>query len=369
MIIKTKIPLSKPFLGDEEKKASLRVINSNILSRGRETENFELEFKNYVGKKYAVAVSNGTSGLHLAVRALGWKKGDEIITSPYSFIASGNVLLYEGIKPVFADIDSKTFNIDPREIEKKITKNTKGILLIHVFGLPVNYKEIKKIVEKYNLDVIEDACEALGKPSEDFPVGRLGDICVYSFYENKPLTSGGEGGMIATNDAKFYQYCKSARDQGRSNEKGWLNHVILGYNYRMTEIQAAIGAEQLKKLDKLLFERRKIAKIYYNNLKNCGYLETLKFELDYRRNWVFYIIKFKDSKLREKAISAFAAKGISSHVYFPPIHLFPTYKDLGYRKGDFPVSEAISETTLAIPFYPYMSKEEIFLISNILKNL
>lgn len=360
------IPLYKPYFDNDEVKAVLRVLKSGKLSRSKEIHNFEKNFAKYVNKKYAVAVNSGTSGLHLAVKALGLKEGDEVITTPFSFIASSNVLLYERIKPIFADIDQNTFNIDPRGAIKKINLKTKAILIVHIFGYPCYPEEYKKISKKYNLPIIEDACEALGRPEANFQVNTIGDLTVYGFYENKQLTTGGEGGTIVTDNKEFAEFCFSARDQGRSNEKNWLEHVIVGYNYRMTELQAAFGNAQLQKLDNLLEQRTRLAEKYNLYLKGVNGIKLPYKDKSIKRSWFTYFLTFSTPKLCREVCNELKKKNIPSHRYFPEIHLFPAYKALGYKKGDFPICEKISNATIALPFYIGLQEKSIEHISKII---
>jgi len=219
MVPKIKIPLYQPVFDKEEEKAVIKVIRSKKLSRGPEIEQFEKDFAKFVCKKYAIAVNSGTSGLHLAVKALGWEEGDEVITTPYSFVASSNVLLYEKITPIFVDINQDTLNLDLKRVANIISKNTVGILPVHIWGLPVDADKLGSLKKHYNLSVLEDASQAIGKPSDLFPIGRVGEISVYSFYENKQITTGGEGGIIVTDNKKLAEVCRSLRDQGRSTKK------------------------------------------------------------------------------------------------------------------------------------------------------
>lgn len=360
------IPLFKPYISDNETNAVFRVLKSGKLSRGKETEMFEKEFANYIGKKYAIAVNSGTSGLHLLVRIMGWGKGDEIITTPFSYIASANAVLFEGATPVFVDIDPLTLNIDPTKIEEKITKNTKGILLVHILGLPSNYEEITRIKEKYNLQVIEDACEAIGKPDEEFIVAKLGEATVYAFHENKQLTSGGEGGMIVTDDLAIAQRCWSMRDQGRSIEKDWMKNVILGFNFRITEIQSAFGREQLKIIDKMLARREEIAQEYSALLKEVKGL-VIPFQMTpKKRSWFLYFVILESAKVRDSVHSALLSNGIESSTnYFPPIYNFPMYADAG--KGCI-VTDRVSERLLSLPMFYEMTSKEIQQVSNVIKD-
>lgn len=362
-----KIPLYKPYISGKEIITVSRVLKSGKLSRGQETVAFEKEFANYVGKKYAVAVNSGTSGLHILVRALGWKKGDEVITTPFSYIASANALLFEDITPIFVDIDPDTLNIDINKIEEKITTKTKGILLVHILGLPVNYKKIKQIKNKYNLQIIEDACEAIGKPDKNFIVTKLGEATVYGFHENKQITSGGEGGMIVTDNPAIAQKCWSMRDQGRSLKKNWMKNVILGFNFRITEMQAVFGHEQLKIIDKMLVRREKIAQTYSRLLNNINGVITPHQMTTNKRSWFLYFILLENSELRNKVFKALLKKGIvSSTNYFPPIYNFPMYADCG--KG-CAIAESVSKRLLALPMFYKMTNKEIQQVSNCIKNI
>ncbi len=351
------IPFYKPHINKEEKDAVLRVLRTSVLSRGEETEKFEKEFAKYTKKKYAIAVNSGTSGLHLLVRIMGWKKGDEIITTPFSYIASSNVLLFENVTPVFVDIDSKTLNIDPLKIEEKITPRTKGILLVHILGLPADYEAIKKIKNKYQLRITQDACETIGRPNNNFLVTKLGEATVYGFHENKQLTSGGEGGMIVTDDPIIAQKCWSMRNQGRSTEKDWIKHVILGFNFRMTEIQAAFGRSQLRKMDKILKRREEISNIYSSLLKDINQLAIPYHSKHNKRSWFFFFITLLNPKDRDKVCKILADQKIGfSTNFFPPIYAFPMY--VKYAQGNFPNTELISKTLLALPtFYDMKDKE------------
>jgi perosamine synthetase len=363
------IPLYKPDIGNKELTAIKDVLNSKILSRGPQIQAFEDEFAGFLGKKYAVAVNSGTSALHLIVKSMGWKKGDEVITTPFSFIASGNALLYENIKPVFSDINPFSFNLDPCQAKEKITQKTKGILLVNIFGLPAYDNKFKAIKKKNGVSFIEDSCESLGRPSKKFRAGTLGEASAFGFYSNKQITTGGEGGIIVTDNREIAEFCRSARDQGRSNKRDWLNHVILGYNYRMTEIQAAIGRVQLKKFDKISDKKARIAQKYKELLKDIPGI-SLPYESNDRiRSWFIYYILAKDNLLRELLIQKLAENNIQSHRYFPSIHLFPHYKKFRYNLGDFPVSEKISDTLVALPFHSELSEREMFKIVAIIRSV
>ena len=258
--MKIKIPLARPYIDKEDRLGVDRVLKSGILSLGPRLRQFEQDFANYLGVKHACAVSSGTAGLHIAVRALGLKKGDKVITSPFSFIASSNCLLYEGVRPVFVDVEEETFNIDPSKVERAIGRKTKAILVVHIFGQSADMDPIIQIAKKYKLKIIEDACEAVGSSYKGKKTGTLGDVGIFAFYPNKQMTTG-EGGMLTTNSEGIYKLALSLRNQGRSLKNDWLVHERLGYNYRMDEMSASLGITQLRKLDWMISEKNKIANL------------------------------------------------------------------------------------------------------------
>ncbi len=274
-IPKNKILLGPPFITADDERAVIKVIRSGQLSLGSATEKLEKNFARFIGSKYAVACSSGTTGLHLCCRLAGIKKDDEVITTPFSFVSSTNCILYEKAKPVFVDIDPDSLNIDADKIESVITKKTKAILAVHIFGYPADLDKIYKIARKYRLKVIEDAAEALGAEYKSKKIGSFGYPTVFAFYQNKQMTTG-EGGMITTNNKKDYLLLKSLVNQGRIQNNKWLKHLYLGYNYRMDELSAALGLSQLKKINFFLSNRRKIANYYKNCLKKNPYISFLK---------------------------------------------------------------------------------------------
>lgn len=364
-----KIPLYQPSLNKREEEAALNVIRSGKLSRGLEVDLFEKEFADFVGKEYAVAVNSGTSALHLSVKVLGWKKGDEVITTPYSFIATSNVLLYEGVTPVFVDIDPKTLNLNPQDVIRRVSKRTVGILPVHIWGFPIDVDEINKIKKQCKLTIIEDASQAIGKPSDAFPVARVGEISVYSFFENKQMTTGGEGGIIVTDNQDLAEICKSLRDQGRSSEKKWLDHVRLGYNYRMTEIQAAIGRIQLQKLPDFLERREILASKYTELFRDCPILSTPFESGKYKRSWFLYYLVFESSELRNEVQKHLANKGIECKMFFPPIPSFYEFKERGYDPNDYPIAKSVYEKSLALPLFSSMKEEEVAFISEEIRSV
>lgn len=367
---KDKIPLAKPSLGKEEIKAVTSVLKSGVLGLGPKLGEFETEFAKYIGSKYAVAVNSGTSALHMCVKALGIGPGDEVITTPFSFVASSNPIIMEGARPVFVDIEEDTYNIDPEKIENVITSRTKALLIVHLFGRPCNMDKIMKIAKKHNLPVIEDACEAIGAKFKGKKVGTFGTLSVFAFYPNKQMTTG-EGGMILTEDKNLYYLLRSLRNQGRNEDGEWCTHVRLGYNYRLDEMSCALGIEQLKKIPSFLKERKKIALTYIKELKKCKMLKTMFLHKDYETSWWVFFLQLTDIAVnREYLLNYLNERGISARAYFyPPIHLQTFYKEkFGYKKGDFPVAEQVSERGFVIPFFVGLKTDQIKFICGALNN-
>ncbi|MEK7208062.1 MAG: DegT/DnrJ/EryC1/StrS family aminotransferase [Patescibacteria group bacterium] len=359
-------PLAKPYIGKDEERGVLEVLRSGVLSIGPKQAAFEKAFAKFVGVKYACAVSSGTAGLHLALIAAGIEPGDEVITSPFSFVASANSILYVGARPVFADIDPVTYNLAPGEIEKKITKRTKAILVVHIFGQSAQMEEIMRIAKRRRLKIIEDACESVGAKYRGKMVGTFGESGVFAFYPNKQLTSG-EGGMIVTNDRKKDALFRSLRNQGRAKNRQWLSHERLGYNYRLDEMSAALALAQLQRLPFLLRERRKIARRYTGFLSRFPALLQTPVALEGNRHSYFlYVVRLRKGD-RDAVIRELEREGICARPYFPSIHLLPFYRaQFGFRRGNFPVSEAVSRNALALPFYVGLTKKDVQYISRTL---
>ena len=367
------IPLSSPDITHREIKIISQVLNSSYLSIGPKVKEFEKKIANYIGVQYAIAVNSGTSALHLCIRALDLKDGDEVITTPFSFIASANCMLFERAKPVFVDIDENTLCIDSQKIEGKITKRTKAILPVHIFGHPCEMQKIMAIAKKYNLAVIEDACEALGSEYKNKKVGSFGDVATFAFYPNKQITTA-EGGMIVTNNKNIAKLCFSMRNQGRDEGNAWLSHSRLGYNYRMSELSAALGVIQMERIKEILRKRKKVAKLYNQKLSNIKEIKTPHIGSDIKMSWFVYIIRLNDQKFsrkdRDKIIEKLNNKGISCRDYFPPIHLEPFYVGMfSHKRGDFPITEKVSSTTIALPFYNNLTEEEVDYVCGNLKNI
>jgi len=366
------IPLSNPDITDREINAVVEVLKTPNLSLGPKLPEFEEAFARYIGTRYAVAVNSGTSALHLCIRALGIKDGDEVITTPFSFISSSNCILFERAKPVFVDIRQDTLNIDEEQIEKKITKKTKAILPVHVFGYPCDMTKIMDIANKHNLFVIEDSCEAIGAEISGKKAGAFGDAGVFAFYPNKQMTTG-EGGMIVTDDKRIFDLSRSMRNQGRDDGMEWLAHNRLGYNYRLSDINCALGTVQLSRINELLEKREQVADMYKNALSDIkGIILPPENKGDLKRSWFVYVIRLGEgftSRKRDELIKLLRNDGIGCNSYFPVIHLQPFYADaFKYKAGDFAVTEKISGATIALPFYNKLSKENIGVIADSLRN-
>jgi perosamine synthetase len=350
------IPLARPDITEREINAVVDVLRSRHISLGPRLPEFEERIAERTGAAYAVAVNSGTSGLHLCLRALGIGEGDEVITTPYSFIASANCMLFERAKPVFVDIDPETLNIDTSKIEAAITERTKAILPVHVYGLPADMTVIMALAEKYNLAVIEDACEALGATIDGRHVGTIGDCGTFAFYPNKQITTG-EGGIIVTDREDIARLACSMRNQGRDDGMGWLSHTRLGFNYRISDLNCALGIVQMDRLDDFLAVRMGVAE-HYNVLFEEQAPDIIRLcdpPQGMKRSWFVYVLQLPreySEEQRNMLITHLRGKGIGCNHYFPPIHLQPFYRELyGYNPGDFPETEAAGAHGLAIPFY------------------
>jgi perosamine synthetase len=354
------IPLAKPEIGPREEELALQVLRSGRLSLGPMGERFERELAAWLGVEDAVAVSSGTTGLHLGVRALGWGPGDEVLTSPFSFVASANCLLYEGARPVFCDVDPATLNLDPEAAAAAVGERTRGILPIHIFGYPAAMAELEALASRHGLGVLEDACEALGAvDSEGRRVGARGNLATFAFYANKQMTTG-EGGMIVPSDADVAARLRSERNQGRAADMGWLDHGGLGFNYRLSDIAAALGVAQVERLDTLLSRRDAVAALYAQRLGGIEGVEAPSQGAGKeRRSWFVYVVRLPEGTDRDATIARLAERGVATKAYLPCIHLFPHLRELGYREGQFPVAEAASARTLALPFFPAMSEGQV----------
>lgn len=361
-----KVPMSGPDISDAEIEAVVQVLRTPYLSIGPKIVQFENLFAQQVGVKHAVGVVNGTAGLHLAVIAAGVTMGDEVITTPFSFVASSNVMLYEKATPVFVDIDPQTLNIDANQVEDTIKARraqggkVKAILPVHVFGQPAEMDALTDIARRYDLALIEDACEAIGAKYKGRAVGTFGTSAVFAFYPNKQMTTG-EGGVIVTNDDTQVRLFRSLRNQGRDDNGTWLRHIRLGYNYRMDEMSAALGLAQLERIDELLQKRERVAQMYDARLsKMRGVQIPYRAPTTTRASWFVYVIRFVPEIDRDRVVSELQARDIPSRPYFAPIHLQAFYRaQFGFREGDFPITERVASSTLALPFHGNLSEDEI----------
>jgi len=368
-----RVPLSKPWVTQEDVESVVNVLNTTYLSFGPKLNEFEKKLAEIAGRKYAVAVNSGTSALHLTIKSLGIKEGDEVITTPFSFIASSNCILFEGAKPIFVDVRKDTYNINPDLIEEKIAERTKAILGVDVFGQPAEWDIIEKIAEKYELYVIEDSCEAIGSEYKGKKAGSFGVAGAFAFYPNKQMTTG-EGGVIVTDNEEIYKLSRSIRNQGRGEDESWLYHTRLGYNYRISDINCALGISQLKRLNKIIEMRDAVAKMYSQKLSEVEEVITSCINPEViRMSWFVYVIRLTEDfgrNKRDMVIEELEKRGIQTQNYFEAIHLQPFYvEQFGFKKGDFPITEFVSERTIALPFYTTMTEEEIDYVVNNLKEV
>jgi dTDP-4-amino-4,6-dideoxygalactose transaminase len=373
------ISLSGPDIGELEIQYVTSVLRSHQLSQGPWLGHFERQFAEYVGSRHAIAANSGTSALHLCVRALGIGAGDEVITTAFSFVASVNCLLYEGAVPAFTDTHPRTLNLDPDEVRKFLVRHcrrtsngtlvdivtrrtVKAILPVHIFGLPCDMGALAELAREYDLLLLEDACEALGAKMNGRHVGTIGDAAVFAFYPNKQMTTG-EGGMIVTNDSQVADLCRSLRNQGRDFDGRWLTHVRLGYNYRMSELHAALGVAQLERITDLLTRRAEVARRYSHLLAGCEGLELPVEVNGFERSWFVYVVRFtgeSPKKLRDAVRTHLQDRGISTQVYFPAIHRQPFFQQ--FRIGapaSLPHTERAADSCLALPFSSRLSDREI----------
>jgi perosamine synthetase len=355
------IPLARPMLGEPEERAVIDVLRTGRLSLGPRVEEFERRFAARVGAPLASAVSSGTAGLHLALRAVGVGEGDEVVTSPFSFVASANAALYERARPVFADIDPVTLNLDPQAAAAAVTERTRALLPVHIFGYPADLPAFERLAERHGLGLVEDACEALGGEHRDgVPVGGRGNPAVFGFYANKQLTTG-EGGMVTLADSALKQRIDSERNQGRAPDMGWLDHDRLGFNYRLSDIACALGIAQLERLDAMLAARAHVAALYRDALAGIEGLQLPCPNGDGEvRGWFVFVVQVPRDVDRDETVRALAAAGIQSKPYLPAIHLMSFYRErFGHRDGEFPVCEDVAARSLALPFFPEMTEGQV----------
>ena len=354
-----RIPLSRPYIDEREEELVLEVLRSGRLSLGPTIERFEELFAERVGAPYAAAVTSGTAGLHLLAHIAGVGPGEEVITSPISFVATANCFIFEGAEPVFVDVDRRTLNLDPAAVEEAVTERTKAIVAVDMFGYPCELDELRAIAERHGLVLIDDSCEALGARYRGAPVGSHGVSAVFGFYPNKQITTG-EGGVVTTHSEEEHDLLKSLRNQGRSYESRWFHHVRLGFNYRFTDLQAAVGIAQLEKLDRILELRSAAAARYTRLLTEIDGVEApLADDAEHTRSWFVYVAKLDAAIDRDAVTERLAAEGIEAGHYVPCVHLQPYMRErYGFSEGLCPVAEDAASRTLALPFFPQLEGED-----------
>ena len=375
------IYLSRPDITQKEIDAVCEVLRTPNLSLGPKLAEFEQAFAKYIGRKHAVAVNSGTSGLFLCMLALGIGPGDEVITTPFTFIASSNCILMAGAKPVFVDIDPATLNIDSSKIEDKITNKTKAILPVDIFGSPAGIDKVCQIARKHNLKVIEDSCEALGSQLHGKKTGTFGTMSTFGLYPNKQITTG-EGGMILTDDKYLADLCISLRNQGRGTGGGWLDHERLGYNFRLSDINCALGIVQLSRIEEIKAKRQQVAKWYQEMLSPDNRLVVPVEPPGCDISWFVFVVRLADVSPprlastgkqgghRDKILEAMRKRNIQVSNYFSPVHLQPFMAErFGYKPGDFPVTESVSKSTIALPFYNNLTKDQTATVCKTLKEV
>jgi perosamine synthetase len=355
----TRVPLAQPDLGALELELVSRVLASDTLAMGPFTTEFEGGVAALAGTRHAIAVSSGTAGLHLAVRALGIGPGDEVVTTPFSFVASSNCVLYEGATPVFADIEEETLGLDPELAARATGPRTRAILPVDVFGNPCRLAELSRLAARAGVPLIEDSCEALGTSLDGQPAGSWGSVGVFAFYPNKQITTG-EGGMVVTDDDELAAVMRSLRNQGRDEDGTWLRHVRLGYNYRLDEMSAALGVAQLRRREELKAGRDRVFAAYRERLAGYEWLTLPQPAAGAEVDWFVYVIRLDARIDRDRMIGQLDELGVPARPYFSPIHLQPFYRErFGFKPGDFPVTERVAASTLAIPFSSRLGEEQV----------
>jgi perosamine synthetase len=360
------IPLARPVLGAEEEQAIVGVLRSGQLSLGPQIPEFERRFAERIGARHASAVSSGTAALHLALRAVGVEEGDEVVTSPFSFVASANVIVYERATPVFADIDPVTLNLDPAAAAAAITGRTTALLPVHIFGYPADLPAF----EAHGLPIVEDACEALGaRHADGTAVGARGHPAAFGFYANKQLTTG-EGGMLTMGSAEHKERVDSERNQGRAPDMGWLDHDRLGFNYRLTDIASALGLAQLERLDGMLAARARVADWYREALAGSDLGLPCPDAGGDVRGWFVFVVQVPRGVDRDGVIGALRERGVQSKPYLPAIHLMSYYRErFGHREGEFPVCEDVAARSIALPFFPDMTEGQVARVASALRQV
>lgn len=398
-----RISMSAPDITEEDIRAVAAVVRLGRLALGPKTEEFERMIADYVGVRHAVAVSSGTAALHLIVKALGIESGDEVLVPSFTFASSVNVILFERATPVFVDIEPDTYNIDPDDLERKVTSRTKAIMAVDVFGHPAEWDEILKVAERYNLKVIDDSCEALGaeylsrkskiqSPKSQLQssesragsheskalsqsgqaeskwekLGGFGDAAAFAFYPNKQMTTG-EGGIVVTDSTETARICRSLRNQGRGEMGAWLEHERLGYNYRMTEMSAALGVSQVRRVETFLAKRKEVARLYTERLAGLDWIRSPVVRPHVRMSWFVYVVTLREGLERNEVMRGMAERGIPTRGYFSPMHLQPYIRSLlNTKEGMLPITESVAQRTIALPFHNRLSENAVrYVVDNL----
>ena len=366
-MVQIKIPLSSPDIVEKDIEAVVEVMKTRYLSIGLKVVEFEKRMGSFVGTKYAVAVNSGTSALHLIIRGMGIGEGDVVVTTPFSFIASSNCILFERARPLFVDIEEETLNLNADKVEERLKNmpveklaKVKALLVVDAFGQPADWNRFKEIGKKYNLNLIEDSAEALGSEYKGKRAGSLGEVGVFAFYPNKQITTG-EGGILVTDNEELARLARSMRNQGRGEGGGWLDHERLGYNFRMDELSATLGCSQMERIEEILDKRAKVAEMYGEKLVEVEEVQV-PFIAPYvsRMSWFVYVVRLERGIDRDKVIKYLNEEGVQCKPYFTPIHLQPFYRKMfGYKEGDFPITEDVGGRTIALPFFNNLKEEQI----------
>ena len=363
--MKYKIPYANPYIDEKDVEAVATAVREKRLSQGEYVARFEKKFSEYLGCDHAVATMNGTAALHLAVSALDIKEGDEIIVPSFTHITTANCALYVRAKPVFVDIEDRTLNIDPEKIEEAVGDKTKAIIVVHYGGQTADMDPILKVARKYGLHVVEDSTEAHGSTYKNRMAGTLGDVSCFSFYPNKNITTG-EGGMLVTNDSGVAERARILRKYGQDSR---FHHVVLGYNYKMMDLQGALGLVQLNRLDWILEKKKKAAEYYNKLLSDISDIEIPYVMPDVTHTYMFYTVKFPEEGVRDRVKQHLEDVGVETAIAFPPVHLQPLYRNLfGYKEGYLPVTEDCSKKVLCLPMFSEIRREDQeFIVNSVLE--
>jgi perosamine synthetase len=358
-MVRSVLSMSSADLDESDIQSVLEVLHDGRLALGPRMAAFEQRVADYVGVRHAVAVSSGTAALHLIVHALGLGPGDEVLVPSFTFAASVNALLYEGATPVFVEIEPETYNLDPWDVERKVTSRTKAIMAVDVFGHPVEWDEILRVANAHGLRVIDDACEALGAEYRGIRMGRFGDAATFAFYPNKQLTTG-EGGMLVTESDEIARLARSLRNQGRGEMGAWLEHERLGYNYRIDEMSAALGGSQMRRLETFLAKRERVARMYTERLRAFDWVRPPSVLPHVRVSWFVYVVTLAEDLDRDEVMRGLEVQGVPSRAYFSPVHLQPYIRSqFGFRGGELPLTEAVARRTVALPFHNHLAESDV----------